>query len=72
MAPAETLRNKKKESTSLLKPAPKLSKLEKFLQDKLDSGEVSACLALLPKSYMQLSDSDWDYVQEIIQEQRDE
>lgn len=55
-----------------MKPQPKLSKIEQFLRDKLDSGEIDPCLALLPIRFMKLSDSDWNFIQALIEEQREE
>lgn len=57
---------------SPMKPLVKLSRIEQFLKDKLDSGEIDPCLALLPIRFMKLSDKDWDFIQDLIQEQREE
>ena len=54
------------------RPQPKLSKIEQFLRDKLDSGEIDPCLALLPIRFMKLSDKDWDFIQALIDEERAE
>lgn len=36
-----------------------LNKIEKFLKDKVDKGEIMACAALLPRRFLQLSEKDW-------------